>query len=150
MLARTFRFSGGFAIGWLCWSAMGQAQIAAPTLQPPGTPVGAEEAAETLPESWAVHGQATNTSLFQPAFRSAFEGLQSLKADTNARETLDFTLYAGVRPWQGAEFWFNPEIDQGFGLSNTFGVAGYPSGEAYMSARPIRTSSSSARSCAKP
>jgi high affinity Mn2+ porin len=41
------------------------------------------------------------------------------------------TLYAGVRPWQGAEFWFNPEIDQGFGLSNTFGVAGYVSGEAY-------------------
>jgi high affinity Mn2+ porin len=41
------------------------------------------------------------------------------------------TLYAGVRPWPGAEFWVNPEIDQGFGLSDTFGVAGYPSGEAY-------------------
>jgi high affinity Mn2+ porin len=41
------------------------------------------------------------------------------------------TLYAGLRPWSGAEFWINPEVDQGFGLSNTFGVAGYPSGEAY-------------------
>jgi high affinity Mn2+ porin len=29
------------------------------------------------------------------------------------------------------EFYANPEIDQGFGLSNTLGVAGFPSGEAY-------------------
>lgn len=27
--------------------------------------------------------------------------------------------------------WVNPEIDQGFGLSSTLGVAGFPSGEAY-------------------
>ena len=33
--------------------------------------------------------------------------------------------------WAGGEIWFNPEVDQGFGLSNTFGVAGFPSGEAY-------------------
>ena len=30
-----------------------------------------------------------------------------------------------------AEIWINPEIDQGFGLSGTFGVAGFPSAEAY-------------------
>jgi len=41
------------------------------------------------------------------------------------------TLYAGARPWPGAEIWINPEVDQGFGLSDTFGVAGYVSGEAY-------------------
>jgi high affinity Mn2+ porin len=31
----------------------------------------------------------------------------------------------------GAEGWITPEIDQGFGLDNTLGVAGFPSGEAY-------------------
>ena len=36
-----------------------------------------------------------------------------------------------VRPWQGAEIWIDPEIDQGFDLGNSFGVAGYLSGEAY-------------------
>ncbi len=36
-----------------------------------------------------------------------------------------------MRLWQGAELWVNPEIDQGFGLSNTLGVAGFTSGEAY-------------------
>jgi high affinity Mn2+ porin len=33
--------------------------------------------------------------------------------------------------WPGSEVWFNPEVDQGFGLGDTLGVAGYPSGEAY-------------------
>ena len=46
-------------------------------------------------------------------------------------ETFDFTLYAGARLWSGAEIWINPEIDQGFGLSSTLGVAGFPNGEAY-------------------
>jgi high affinity Mn2+ porin len=40
-------------------------------------------------------------------------------------------LFIGFRPWQGGEFWIDPEIDQGFGLSGTFGVAGFPSAEAY-------------------
>ena len=40
-------------------------------------------------------------------------------------------MYFGFRPWNGAEIWIDPEIDQGFGLSGTFGVAGFPSAEAY-------------------
>ena len=36
-----------------------------------------------------------------------------------------------MRLWQGAELWVNPEIDQGFGLADTHGVAGFPSAEAY-------------------
>jgi high affinity Mn2+ porin len=54
-----------------------------------------------------------------------------LSPKNQARETFDLTLYGGVRPWQGAEFWINSEVDQGFGLSDTLGVAGFPSGEAY-------------------
>jgi len=41
------------------------------------------------------------------------------------------TAYAGARLWRGGEFWVNPEIDQGFGLSGTLGAAGFPSGEAF-------------------
>ncbi len=48
-----------------------------------------------------------------------------------SRETLDITLYAGIKLWQGAEFWANPEIDQGFGFANTHGIAGFASAEAY-------------------
>ncbi|MGA3403933.1 MAG: carbohydrate porin, partial [Acetobacteraceae bacterium] len=86
---------------------------------------------ESAPQQWAIHGQATNVWLLQPAFRSPYQGPQSLSPAANGRETLDATVYAGFRPWQGAEIWINPEIDQGFGLSNSYGVAGYLSGEAY-------------------
>src|SRR5208282_3212651 len=43
----------------------------------------------------------------------------------------DATLYAGMRLWQGAEFWVDPEVDQGFGVGDTHGVSGFPSGESY-------------------
>ena len=93
-------------------------------------PIPAEEVEQVQPETWAIHGQASFTWLLQPAFRSPYQGPQSLSPDANGRETVDVTLYAGIRPWPGAEVWINPEVDQGFGLSNLVGVAGYPSGEA--------------------
>ena len=36
-----------------------------------------------------------------------------------------------MRLWKGAELWVNPELDQGFGIGDTHGAAGFPSGEAY-------------------
>ena len=119
------------AIGFLCWPMMCGAQMVGPTPQPQGIPVTPEQAEQVEQETWAVHGQATNVWLLQPAFRSPYRGPQSLSPAANGRETVDATLYAGIRPWPGAEIWINPEVDQGFGLSDTFGVAGYPSGEAF-------------------
>ena len=119
------------AIGVLCWPMTCGAQMVAPTPQPPGIPVTPEEAAEVEIQNWAVHGQSTFTWMLQPAFHAPYTGPQSLQPGANGRETFDATLYAGFRPWPGGEIWINPEVDQGFGLSGTFGVAGYPSGEAY-------------------
>jgi high affinity Mn2+ porin len=123
---------GGIVAGTLVLSSLsGHAQMSAPTPQPQGETVTPEQAEQVTPEQWAVHGQATNTWLLQPAFRSPYQGPQSLSPAANGRETFDATLYLGYRPWRGAEIWIDPEIDQGFGLSNSFGVAGYVSGEAY-------------------
>lgn len=83
------------------------------------------------PEQWAVHGQVTNVSQSHRRFNSPYSGANSLKANGRTEETTDITLYAGVRLWRGAELWLNPEVDQGFGLSDTVGMAGFPSGEAY-------------------
>jgi high affinity Mn2+ porin len=83
------------------------------------------------PQTWAVHAQATFVLQGHDAFRSPYRGAQSLDPGARGNETADVTFYAGVRPWAGAELWIDPEIDQGFGLSNTLGVAGFPSGEAY-------------------
>lgn len=77
------------------------------------------------------HMQYTGTLQAHPAFHSAYDGPYSLERRADAAMTNDVTLYIGVSPWKGGEFWLNPEVDQGFGLSDTLGVAGYPSGEAY-------------------
>ena len=37
---------------------------------------------------------------------------------------------SGLRLWQGGEFYFDPELAQGFGLNGTLGLAGFPNGEA--------------------
>jgi high affinity Mn2+ porin len=119
------------AIGIPGWPMMCGAQMVGPTPQPQGIPVTPEQSEQVEQENWAIHGQATNVWLLQPAFRSPYRGTQSLSPAANGRETVDVTVYAGIRPWPGAEIWINPEVDQGFGLSDTFGVAGYVSGEAY-------------------
>jgi high affinity Mn2+ porin len=82
-------------------------------------------------ESWAIHGQLTNVTQWHPAFTSPYSSANSLTSNGRTEETTDLTLYTGLRLWRGAEFWLNSEVDQGFGLSNTLGMAGFPSGEAY-------------------
>jgi len=82
-------------------------------------------------QTWAVHGQTTFTEQGNLAFSAPYTGPNSLPPVAEGRETFDLTVFAGVRPWQGAEIWANPEVDQGFGLHDTLGAAGFPSGEAY-------------------
>ena len=81
-------------------------------------------------DNFAVHGQTTFLEQYDPPFRSPYTGPNSL-IPNEGRETFDATAFLGWRLWNGAELWVDPEIDQGFGLSGTFGVAGFPSGEAY-------------------
>jgi high affinity Mn2+ porin len=86
----------------------------------------------TAPEvdGWALHSQTTFAGQYALPFHAAYHGINSL--DSNAgRETWDATLYIGRQLWQGAEVWINPEIDQGFGLAETHGVAGFTNGNAY-------------------
>jgi high affinity Mn2+ porin len=81
-------------------------------------------------DRFALHGQLTYVQQYVPRYHSPYVGPNSL-IPNQGRETSDITFYAGVRLWQGAEAWIDPEIDQGFGLNNTLGIAGFPSAEAY-------------------
>jgi high affinity Mn2+ porin len=80
-------------------------------------------------EDWAVHGQATVIEQYHPGFRSPFRGANSLDPGSRGNETVNATAYLGARPWDGAEVWANGEIDQGFGLSDTLGVAAFTNGQ---------------------
>lgn len=98
-------------------------------------PVPAQETAPSPADrDIAVHAQATFVTQAAAGFRSPYEGTNSL-TPRQVKETFDATLFLGVRPWAGGEVWINPEIDQGFGLSNTLGAAGFPSAEAYKVGR---------------
>lgn len=83
------------------------------------------------PENWSLHWQATNVTQYHPGFHSPYSGANSLSGESHDDETTDATLFAGVRLWRGMGFYLNPEVDQGYGLSDTLGLAGFSSGEAY-------------------
>jgi high affinity Mn2+ porin len=78
----------------------------------------------SAPESdrWSVHGQTTFVQQYAFPFRAPFHGPNSL-APNAGREIWDVTFYLGWKLWPGAQLWINPEIDQGFGLSNTVRAA---------------------------
>jgi len=87
--------------------------------------------ADTAPDQrFALHGQTTVTAQGDAGFTAPYAGTNSLTPG-QVRETIDVTLFGGMRLWKGAEIWVNGEMDQGFGLSDTLGVAGFTSGEAY-------------------
>lgn len=79
---------------------------------------------------WNIHGQSTFIEQAYPSFRSPYEGPKSLPGKGEARESWTTTAFLGLRLWEGGEFYFNPELDQGFGLGGTQGLAGFPNGEA--------------------
>ena len=81
-------------------------------------------------DRFALHGQMNFVEQYVAPFRAPYHGMNSLDSN-QGREAWGSMFFAGVRLWDGAEFWINPEIDQGFGPSNSVGAAGYPGGAAY-------------------
>jgi len=92
----------------------------------------------TDPESdrWEIHGQSTYLGQGYPAFRAPYTGTNSLTPARQAQATWSNSLYLNARLWEGGEVYYNPELLQGFGLSDTVGIAGFASGEAQKSNFP--------------
>jgi high affinity Mn2+ porin len=88
------------------------------------------------PNSWNVHGQLTYIEQGYPAFRSPYQGTNSLAGASQIQNTMSATAFLGYRPRDGTEIYINPELMQGFGLSDTLGVADFPNGEAQKSNFP--------------
>lgn len=88
------------------------------------------------PGSWEIHGQTTFIFQGYPPIAAAYSGTNSLPPDGQSRETWTVSAFLGVRLWEGGEFYYNPELLQGFGVANTTGAGGYPNGEAQKSNFP--------------
>ncbi len=132
MIGRRLLLPGAAVFG----IALGALGLPSPARAQSGSPYGGAAAVsnssdEQTPEQYSLHGQFTNVTQYHPPFTSPFRGPNSFDPGHRGDETIDVTLYAGLRIWDALEFYVNPEVDQGFGLSNTVGIAGFPSGEAY-------------------
>ena len=88
-------------------------------------------------DNWSIHGQATYIEQGYRSFNSPYQGTNSLSGASQMRNTVSSTAFIGRKVWDGGEVYFNPEISQGFGLSDTVGAAGYPNGEAQKSDFPV-------------
>jgi len=119
-----------FGSGRLALAGETSALEPAASVAPTSRPAAPAATAPTMNEAFAFHGQFTYVEQETSGFTAPYAGANSL-SPKQGRETTDITLYLGARLRPGAEVWINPEVDQGFGLDNTLGAAGFPSGEAY-------------------
>src|SRR5229473_2873952 len=90
------------------------------------------------PESdrWEIHGQSTFLPQGYPAFHAPYSGPNSLTPASQLQQTWSNSLFLNARLWEGGEVYYNPELLQGFGLNDTVGAAGFPSGESQKSNFP--------------
>jgi high affinity Mn2+ porin len=96
----------------------------------PWNPSTTERAALPESDAWNVHAQTTILPQGYPSFRSPYEGTNSLPGRGQIQTTWTTTAFLGVRLWHGGEFYFNPELAQGFGVNGTVGLDAFPNGEA--------------------
>jgi high affinity Mn2+ porin len=83
-----------------------------------------------------AHFQFTTVTQAHPSFDAAYSGQNSLSPDSEHETTVTATLFLGLRAWKGGELYVNPEMTGGRGLSQTFGIAGFPNGEAFRVGSP--------------
>lgn len=135
----SFRILGGFTAA-VVWPFM-DASMAEDLNQGQATQLSSEVSANsasaivdggsTPSALWNWHLQNTLVVQTHGRFPAEYSGDQSLKNTSETKQTISFDVFAGVRLWPGAEFHADALVWQGFGLSHTFGVAGFPNNEAF-------------------
>jgi carbohydrate-selective porin OprB len=87
------------------------------------------QAQDATAENLALHGQGTYIWQRKPAFRSPYEGVNSLSGKREKSYSASLTYDIGWRPWPGAELHLNPEVMQGVAFSDLSGLGGMSNGE---------------------
>jgi high affinity Mn2+ porin len=84
--------------------------------------------AKDAPEQFNIHGQITNVVQGYPKFPALYSGPNSFRPQGQTRDGSTANIFAGVKLWDGGAIYVNPEIDSGYGLSNSTGAASYVNG----------------------
>lgn len=88
------------------------------------------------PPKWNLHFQQTIITQYKPSFKALYSGQNSLKTEEETQTSLTSTLFFGLRLNKNTEFYFNPEIAGGSGLSRAVGIAGFTNGETFRVGSP--------------
>ena len=97
----------------------------------------AEKPAAGPDQTWNWHFQNTDIGQGDFGFPAKYSGPNSLNSGGEAQETVTMDLYAGARLWRGAEAHLDGLMWQGFGLSKTLGIEGFPNGDGYKAGTQI-------------
>ena len=90
-----------------------------------------EDSAEAREQIWNWHVQNTVVVQGHPSFSAKYSGPNSLHSNAEVQETVSLDVMAGVRLWRGAQAHVDGLVWQGYGLSKTVGVEGFPNGDTY-------------------
>lgn len=101
----------------------------------PGKAQEAEEKTVTQ-DDYIFRAQATVVTQGHYPFTSPYEGKKSLISHEDAQTSITTTFYGGTKLGNWGEFYLNPELSAGSGLSQTQGIAGFPNGEIYRVDNP--------------
>ncbi|MGO9025768.1 MAG: carbohydrate porin [Beijerinckiaceae bacterium] len=86
---------------------------------------------QSVRDDMSIHAQTTIIGQGVAPFAAAYSGPNSLNPNGEVRDTWSVTGFFGYKdPYEGTEFYYNPEPFQGYGLSQTHGLAGFSDIEA--------------------
>lgn len=83
-----------------------------------------------------LHFQTTYIYQYKPQFSAKYSGDNSISNLEEKQNSLTATMFLGVRLWDGAEVYLDPEIAGGSGLTGAFGMAGSTNGETFRVGDP--------------
>lgn len=114
--------------GWLTPVTAGETGLNETT----ASGMAATEMAGDAPEhqQYDAKFQATYVWMRKPGFPAKYSGENSISPNKEPRSySLTTTAFLGMRAWQGAEIYFNPEVSMSHSLSDLHGLAALPNGE---------------------
>ena len=87
-------------------------------------------------EKWSWHFQFTGIMQGHPGVHAPYGGQNSLDSVREKAFSVTSTFYLGRRLWKNGEFYVNPEIAGGKGISSALGIAGFTNGECFRIGDP--------------
>lgn len=85
------------------------------------------------------HFQLTTVTQHKYAMHAPYTGTNSLTGESEDATTLTSTIFWGIKLWENAAFYINPEVAGGSGISGAHGIAGFTNGEAFRVGNPSPT-----------